>query len=52
MARAKEVLPEVSWASVRNRTDNALLEGRLQWLVDNGTYTQILLLCRDADLIL
>ncbi|KAH8101424.1 Cullin-domain-containing protein [Cristinia sonorae] len=36
IARAKEVLPEESWERVREATDRALLEGRLDWLVDNA----------------
>ncbi|THH31569.1 hypothetical protein EUX98_g2606 [Antrodiella citrinella] len=36
IARAKETMPEVSWVKAREKADKALLDGRLQWLVEEA----------------
>lgn len=38
MERAKAVMPEKSWEGVMDKTDRALLGGRLEWLVKDGAY--------------
>ena len=40
-ARAKDLLPEESWSAVMDKTDRALLDGRLNWLVEGGEYRQV-----------